>query len=183
VPFDGRESYPLPEDPTLAEVAIALRDAGHWGSVVDDRWRLVYVTDELRLTIGGHKELAAFAIGKHYFGPVGPQAGEQWRSGPNSPRPGFAALGGLILADTPGGRDALRELVDPSLHDLVDALSPDDRAMVSFNSAGTSVGGAVGANAVLFTRVYDATGRPRRGCDHREARGRHVDDRHLDSLR
>ena len=127
--------------------------------MVDDRWRLVYVTDEMRLTFGGHKELAAFAIGKHYFGPDWEQGSQQWRSGPNSMRPGFAVLGGLMLADTPGGRDALQALVDPSLHDLVDALSPDDRTMVSFNSAGASIGGNIGASAVLFTRVYDATGR------------------------
>ena len=161
MPSAGQESYPIPDDPTLAEVAIALRDAGHWASVVDDCWRLVYVTDELRLTLGGHKELAAFALGNHYFAPqtaFGPHR-EQWHSGPSSPRPGFAALGGLILADTPGGRDALRELIDPRLHDLVDALTPDDRVMVSFNSAGASAGGDVGANAVLFMRVYDATGR------------------------
>jgi hypothetical protein len=158
VPFDGQESYPLPEDSTLAEVAIALRDAGHWGAVLDDRWRLVYVTDEMRLSFGGYKELASFAIGKHWWGPEAAQACRRWRSGFDSLRPGFTALGGLVLADTHGGRDALRELVDPSLHDLVDALSPDDRAMVSFNNAGGGIGGAVGSS-VLFTRIYDATGR------------------------
>ena len=159
MPEDGQESYPLPEDPTLAEVAIALRDAGHWANVVDDRWRLVYVTDEMRLTLGGHQELANVTLGTHYFGPQRAFGREQWRSGPNSPRPGFAALGGLILADTPGGRDALRELVDPSLHDLIDGLTPDHRAMVSFNSAGASIGGNVGANAVLFVRIHDTSGR------------------------
>ncbi len=158
MPVDGQQSYPLPEDSTLADVAIALRDAGHWASVVDDHWRVVYVTDEQRRTFGGHKELAPFAIGKHMYGPEAAQLTQQWRFGVNSMRPGFAALGGLILADTPGGRDALRELVDPSLHDLIDAFSPDDRAMVTFNSAGAPLGGAVGAS-VLFTRVCDAAGR------------------------
>jgi class 3 adenylate cyclase len=158
VPFDGQESYPLPQDSTLSEVAIALRDAGHWASVVDDRWRLVYVTDEQRRTFGGHKELARFAIGKHMYGPEAAQATQQWRFGVSSMRPGFAALGGLILADTPGGRDALRGLVDPSLRELIDGLSPDDRAMVTFNSAGAALGGDVGAS-VLFMRVCDAAGR------------------------
>lgn len=158
MPFDGQESYPLPEDSTLAEVAIALRDAGHWAVVLDDRWRLVYVTDEQRFTFGGYQELAAFAVGKHYWGPEAAEVSRQWRSGFNSMRPGFTALGGLVLADTPGGRDALRELVDPSLHDLVDVLSPVDRAMVSFDSAASSISGSVGSS-VLFTRVYDATGR------------------------
>jgi class 3 adenylate cyclase len=158
VPVDGQESYPLPEDSTLAAVAIALRDAGHWGAVLDDRWRLVYATDEMRLSFGGYKELAAFAFGKHWWGPEAARASGQWLSGFNSLRPGFTALGGLVLAGTPGGRDALRELVDPSLHDLIDALSPDDRPMVSFDSAGSTHGGTVGSS-VLFTRVCDATGR------------------------
>ena len=32
----------------------------------------------------------------------------------------FGVLGGLILADTAGGRDELRELVHPVLRDIVD---------------------------------------------------------------
>ena len=35
-----QEPYPLPEDPALADAARAIRDAGHWGWIVDDRWRL-----------------------------------------------------------------------------------------------------------------------------------------------
>jgi class 3 adenylate cyclase len=154
----GQESYPLPEDPTLAEVAIALRDAGHWGAVLDDRWCAVYATDEIRLTFGGYQDLAIVAIGKHYWGPEALHASQQWRAGFNSPGTGFAALGGLVLADTPGGKDALRELVDPSLHDIVDTLVPDNRTTVSFDSAGTGIGGAVGSS-VFFTRIYDSAGR------------------------
>lgn len=67
MPMVGQESYGLPEDPALADVAMALRDAGHWAWVVDNHWRLVYVTDELRLTFGGNVELARFAIGEHFF--------------------------------------------------------------------------------------------------------------------
>jgi hypothetical protein len=46
-------SLPLPEDPALANMAAALRDAGHWADIVDRQWRRVYVTDELRLSFGG----------------------------------------------------------------------------------------------------------------------------------
>ena len=35
----------------------------------------------------------------------------------------FAALGGMVLADTPGGRDELRELVDPAPRDIVERPS------------------------------------------------------------
>lgn len=62
-------TYAPPEDPTLAAVARALQDAGHWAFVVDDRWRVVFVTDELRLVFGGTVELARFAIGEHLSHP------------------------------------------------------------------------------------------------------------------
>ena len=55
-------------------------------------------------------------------------------------RVAFGGLGPLVLADTPGGRDALRELVDPLLRDMVDELSPVDAAALSHDSAGTAIG-------------------------------------------
>jgi class 3 adenylate cyclase len=165
MPVDGQESYPLPEDPALAEVARALRDTGHWGFVVDDRWRLVYVTDEVRLSFGGYQGLAAFAIGEHYWGPEATSASETWRLGVNTTelqRRLFIGLGPVILTDTPGGRDELREIVDPSLRDLVDDLLPEDPAALSFESSGTSFAGKTGGTAGvsnLVIRVRDATGR------------------------
>src|SRR5437016_11944505 len=140
MPADGEESYRLPEDPALAEVAGALRDAGHWGYVVDHQWRLVYVTDELRISFGGSGELASFAIGEHFFGAEAIRASQGWRLGANTleiQRLTLAHLGGLVLADTPGGRDALREIVEASLRDLVDELSPAERAALPFESVGT----------------------------------------------
>ena len=65
----GRDTYPLPDDPRLAEVAGAMNGAGHWGWVTDHEWRLRHVTDQLRLTFGGNVEFADFMIGDHLFGP------------------------------------------------------------------------------------------------------------------
>ncbi len=161
MPADDQSSYPLPEDPALAEVASALRDAGHWGWVVDGRWHLVYATDELRLTFGGYVELAAWPIGAHIFGPEFMQASQGWRFGANTTelqRIIFASMGGLALTDTPGGRDALRELTDPALHDLIDDLEPVDPAALSFHAGGTGLAGAVGV-PVIALRIRDATGR------------------------
>jgi hypothetical protein len=41
-----------------------------------------------------------------------------------------------VLADAPGGREELRERVDPRLRDIVDGLSPDeDSAALTFMTA------------------------------------------------
>lgn len=49
-------------------MAGALLAAGHSAMIVDDRWNLVYVTDELRLTFGAYIERAPFAIGRYSLG-------------------------------------------------------------------------------------------------------------------
>src|SRR4051794_10485879 len=43
-------------------------------------------------------------------------------------RQAMTLFGPYILADTPGGRDELRALVDPRLRDIVDTLSPIELA-------------------------------------------------------
>ncbi len=84
--------------------------------MLDDAWRIVYVTDELRLTFGGNTELAHWPIGERFFGPEFLAATQQWRFGTTTAalfRSNFAAVGGWVLTDTPGGLEELRELVDP----------------------------------------------------------------------
>jgi hypothetical protein len=44
------QTLPLPEDPVLAQCASALNDAGHWALVLDASWRVVFATDEVRLS-------------------------------------------------------------------------------------------------------------------------------------
>jgi class 3 adenylate cyclase len=160
--MNNQESYPLPEDPALAEVAMAVRDAGHWSWIVDDRWRLVYVTDELRLTFGAGAELASWAIGAHVFGAEALKMGREWLFGMNTTEMSRAALvdlGGLVLADTPGGRDELRELVAPELRDIVDELSPADPAALAYGGFGTGLGKARVDVPVIAVRIRDAAGR------------------------
>jgi class 3 adenylate cyclase len=71
----------------------------------------------------------------------------------------FGALGGLILADTAGGRDELRELVHPVLRDIVDQLPPIDPALTcSVGLQGMHVGAPV-VYIITTVRVHDATGR------------------------
>jgi class 3 adenylate cyclase len=156
-----RRSYPLPEDPAIAEAARAIRDTGHWGWVVDERWRLLWASDEVRLSFGALVELASFELGVHLFGPESIRTSAGWRMGSNSVelnRLFFRGVGGLILTDTPGGRDELRELVDPALRDIVDELTPTEGTMLSFTTKGAGIVGASDVPVIAF-RLRDVNGR------------------------
>ena len=62
------EPCPLPKDPALAAVAVAMRDAGQWGEIFDRNWRIAYMTDELRASAGLGLELVPVPLGEHHFG-------------------------------------------------------------------------------------------------------------------
>jgi class 3 adenylate cyclase len=162
--MEGQEPCPLPDDPVLAETAVALRDAGQWAEIVDRNWRLVYTTDDLRLAQGAMLDLAPVPLGAHYYSAEAMSARLLWRIGPammDASRAGLAALGGTwMLADTPGGREELRELVDPRLRDVVDELRPTDRVFAGSDVVpGYGVEG--GRPNIFFTavRIRDADGR------------------------
>ena len=140
--IEVNEPYPLPEDPILAEVAAALQDTGDSGWVVDRDWRVVYATDEMRLSVAGGLEMAPVVIGEHLFGPAMLRVSTEWRFGLSRPelwRELFSAFGGLVLADTSGGNDELRALVDSSLSDIVDDLTPVHVAAASGSMHGMGI--------------------------------------------
>ena len=156
----GSLTYPLPERPALAEVASTLQGAGHWALVVDDRWRLVFATDALRLTFGAFEGLAPFAVGEHFFGPEAVRVALGWRMGLSTTelyREFFVGLGGFVLADTPGGRDALRHVIDAGLVDVVDQLTPNEASASFFVSRGMGLDRPVGIHATAI-RIRDAAG-------------------------
>ncbi len=159
--MSGRQTYALPDDPALAEVAASLQGSGHWGWVVDPQWRILFVTDELRLTFGGNVGLANWPVGVHMFSPEFLAATREFRFGTTSDelfRSNFAAVGGWVLTDTPGGREDLRTIVDPVLHDMVDTIEPHDEAAHWFAGAGTGIVETVGVHVFGF-RVRDRDGR------------------------
>jgi class 3 adenylate cyclase len=156
-----REPYPLPEDPPLAEAARAIGAAGHWGWIVDDRWRGLWMSDDLRLSFGALVAYVPVEVGAHMFSPAWLTASLSWRMGSNSVeinRHFFRALGGMMLADTPGGRDELRDIVDPALRDIVDELTPEDGAVVSFVARAFGLDDAGDVLGIAF-RIRDADGR------------------------
>ena len=188
------EPCPLPEDPILTEVAAVLSDAGDWGWVVDRGWRLVYMTDQQRLSQAAGLELAPVVIGEHLFGPAMLRVCTEWRFGATRPelwRNFLSAVGGLVLADTPGGREQLRALVDPSLVEVVDGLSPVHLAAASTTQHGV---GARDDHTVLgkALRIRDDAGNLRgTAIDFKPAAGMSVlgamaferDLGHLDRMR
>jgi class 3 adenylate cyclase len=120
----------LPSDPLLAEWAASLNGGGHWAQIYDAAWRLVYVTNETRLIAGDTGAGPSFYLGCHRFSTESTRflesvvRGEFVRS--EFRRAQFLDLGPYVLATTPGGRDALRLLVDPEYADLIDELEPRD---------------------------------------------------------
>ena len=128
------DACPLPEDPLLAEMASSLRDAGHWAEIVDPEWRVVYTTDELRLAQGFMITPAPLTLGMHMFGEECIATHELLPGGDGMvdiARERLASIGEWVLADTPGGHDALRSIVDPRLTDVVDQLVATNRTVAS----------------------------------------------------
>ena len=131
----SQESYPLPEDPALAQAAAALNVAEHWAWIFDDRWRLVYMTDALRVSFGNDGAPVPTAIGCHAFGPEAVEVTRGWRFGPNTTERLSTILrgvGGWLLADARGGVKELQSLVDPSLHEFLDGLTPSSDETIGF---------------------------------------------------
>jgi hypothetical protein len=115
---EGQETCQLPDDPTLAELAAALNDAGYWAIIVDGKWRTLYMTDALRLTRGGLLELVPFTVGLYLYGPEALTAllaarggvrtleGARYIDDDTLNRPGN--LGGREGGPTPDGRGDIR---------------------------------------------------------------------------
>jgi class 3 adenylate cyclase len=154
---------PLPEDPLLAEMASSLRDAGHWAEIVDPGWRIVYTTDELRFAQGFMVKPARLTLGMHMFGEECITAQEQSPAGGKVVdvyREVLASIGDWVLADTPGGHDALRSIVDPRLSDVVDQLATTHLTVASSSvHGGIGLGTARPAMDLTVTRIRDADGR------------------------
>lgn len=120
------------------------------------------MTDDARLSQGSLLGMVPVPLGLHYFGQ---QAVESAVNGTvfnvQAALETLMAVGPWVLADTPGGRDALRELVHPAYRDYVDAIQPDDRSIVrtSLGGTGTTAGGAPVPLNLTAWRVRDADGR------------------------
>jgi class 3 adenylate cyclase len=157
------KSLPLPDDPVLAAWASALNDAGHWAYVVDAQWRVVFATDELRLSFGDTGPATHVPLGRHWFsaevfehfatvGAAAALSRDAWREN-------FRMMGGDALAG-PGGRETLRREVDPELADLVEELDPRPLPQVWRPpvSGSMSFGGTRARASSMWFRIDDDGG-------------------------
>jgi class 3 adenylate cyclase len=127
VQLEGGETCPLPADRALAEAATALNASGSWGFVTDERWRIVYMTDDIRLSNGGLTELVPVPREAMWFAPEAIEVMLSWRGGVfslESWRASLRALVPWVLEDLRLDVDELRQLVDPRLRDALDHAEP-----------------------------------------------------------
>lgn len=115
--------------------------------------------------MGRTTEMIPIPIGEHYLGTAMLKSeiyggGAGTFGAETSGREVVAELGPWLLADTPGGPDALREVIDGAFHDLVDSIEPDgDSSVRSFRMHVHTVGGAPRELLCTAWRVREADGR------------------------
>ncbi|MEA2446821.1 MAG: hypothetical protein QOK47_458, partial [Actinomycetota bacterium] len=103
----------LPDDPRLAQIAAELNRARCGSFLLDHEVTLVWVSDELRMLLGDPTD-EELAIGKHiveaYMSPV-------WSSKLtlDSQIKAFVEEFPMCLAETPGGKEGLKEIFIRSL--------------------------------------------------------------------
>lgn len=144
------------DDPTLRQAVTAWDAAGHFVFAVDGRWRITCISTEIASMLPDE-----IIVGEFLYGPAQIEAQLKGRGGANTVaeiRHLFSRVGAWLLADIPGGRDALRQIVHPTLRGIVDELEPNDDAAIAVVQPTTSFGSLIGATSV-FQRVRDATGR------------------------
>jgi class 3 adenylate cyclase len=157
------ESLPLPDDRVLAEWAATLNNAGHWAKIYDASWRLVFVTDEMRLSFGDTGADTILPIGFQMFSAEDLRFRVSVNRGryvlPEVRRAWFLEMGPYLLASTPDGREELRRVVDPEFADLVDELQPKDLPAVWAGFAVSSTFAGVDVvSPVTYFRIDDAHG-------------------------
>lgn len=158
---DGRAAESLPEDSSLAAVAVALEERGFAGEVWDARWRLVYLSSEHRkLSSIGVESALPTGIGEHFLSPEMMAAREAWPTGPTfeSIHASLREWAGFIAATTPGGVEALRAMTDPRLSDLLEDLRPQLPPAAWSAHVDVRFGDETFGNDILVVGVHGADG-------------------------
>ena len=149
------EPLPLPDHPALAAWASVMNDAGHWAFVLDAQWRYVFQTDELRSTMADMGSTSAVPAA-HVFSTDAKRYFEIAIGGYQELM--FQQFGPYVLGSTPGGREELRQLVDPELAGLVDELQPKEIPAVWLVRPEWTTAGADTSGMAVWYRIDDDQG-------------------------
>ena len=119
----GHTRAPTEERSALLDrVSRHLEETGWAAALVDSEWTLVWVSDQLRLFMGGARD-AELGIGRHFCealqetawrGSITEETRRRW-VGEHAPH---------VAHDTPGGIDRIRELVFAEDRELLEGLAP-----------------------------------------------------------
>ena len=126
--MSSAEPLPLPADPTLAAIAAGYEAAGACSRVTDAEGFHVYATREFMRWDG--RRLVPTDPPRHWFGPEVTAYMQRAFGSDHTRQHEFLLLGPWVLFGTSGGREALRQRVDPSLVDLVDDIAPAPPPMI-----------------------------------------------------
>jgi class 3 adenylate cyclase len=120
------------------------------------------MTDELRLSWDDTGDESAVPLGSHFFSAEATRFRAAAFGGPNAVpefrRARFVEVGGYVLSTMPGGREALRHVVDPELADLVDELQPQEVPLVLVAPAAMTFAGLSVGSSRMLIRIDGAQG-------------------------
>jgi class 3 adenylate cyclase len=162
IPAD--EPCPLPEDPALAEAALAFEAIGQWAYLLDHEWNVVYYTRDQRLSFGLGVQLVPIEINVNLFSTASMETSIAWPVGPGEI--GFfgdwlRTAGPMMLADHEGRRADLEQRLDPRIVDQLEGMEAAAAEVASITSGAigsldrpTSIQGSI-------SRIRDRTGRCR----------------------
>ncbi len=151
----GWQPSALPRDRLFAEAAQAFQETQQWAIIVDDRWQIVFLSDEFRRTFGFDLRVPTPFLGTAWteqqltrpFGATTPELVAAYTE----------PLAGLILNDI--GRTAAEKQVDPRLRGVLDRVLPVDKAVLSCRFPAIGVGGQRTNASMLAFRIRDESGR------------------------
>jgi class 3 adenylate cyclase len=191
-------TLPLPRNPQLAEFARLFNEAGYWAIVSDASWRIVYLTDELRLALGDEGAEPFVSMGTNLFSV---EARRDYlmavmldeERALEFQRRFFGAHGPYALFGTPGGKDELAQMIDPELRPLLDDMEPIEPPLAVYSGRGHHAYEGTDVGSVLTEfRVDGPDGRfvgtvrlikPAPGMSQLAASTATADPRHLERMR
>ena len=191
-------TLPLPSDPDLAAWAVLLNDAGYWAYILDDEWRVAFVTDELRLSHGDTGATTCVPTGRHWYSTEMAQFRASVASGSipvdETQRENFRDLGRYVVASSANAREHLRSVIAPHLSDLLDDLDElgDLPNVWAPAKVAMSFGGTWVAGQTIYFRIDNRDGqfvgvamlaKPAAGMSQLAAAAATLDLDHLERMR